>query len=466
MATTSMWRVKGWLGKVLIYAENPDKTENPAFFETPDIDESGLQRLDDVIAYAAREDKTEQHHFVSGVNVSPTTARDEMMEIKRKFEKVGGTVAYHGYQSFAPGETTPEVAHQIGVRLAEELWGSAYQVIVATHTDQGHLHNHFVLNTVSMIDGKKFYRSKSDYQAMRDMSDALCKEYGLSVIHNPKQGRTKHYGEWNAEREGKPTWRSIIKTDVDEAITQATSTKQFFQNLKNLGYEIKSGADISVRPPGKERFFRLVRNFGNDYSEEAIKKRVLSQMVPQLTISKQDYKIPEQTKLPSIPKGTIVGLYRHYCFLFGVYKNKGAPRMPFALREEHRHFDAIVEDEKLLNRESIETALDLTTFKESREDYIATLTGERKRLQALDRKTNGGKTPDSPNPRITEINEYLKALRKEVRQCKRIAERSVTLAEKLSLIEQPGIPTNRKEVRHGRNRAGNRTTHTDHAHGH
>lgn len=113
---------------------------------------------------------------------------------------------------------------------------------------------------------------------MRAESDTLCREFGLSVIDQPKQGRSKHYGEWKAEREGKPTWRSLIKSDVDEAIDKATSTRQFFQNLKNLGYEIKLGKDISVRPPGKERFFRLERNFGENYTEEAIKRRILSRI--------------------------------------------------------------------------------------------------------------------------------------------------------------------------------------------
>ena len=147
--------VNGWLGKVLIYIENPDKTENPDFFEKQDMDGKEAQGLSDVIEYAVQQQKTGKtvesegetvmRQVVSGVNCSPSTARDEMIAVKKRFGKEGGTVAYHGYQSFAPGEATPELAHEIGLALAKKLWGEKYQVLVATHLDkENHLHNHFV----------------------------------------------------------------------------------------------------------------------------------------------------------------------------------------------------------------------------------------------------------------------------------------------------------------------------------
>ena len=162
MATTSIWRVKGWLGKVVVYVENPDKTANPAFVERKDLSDQQLQGLSDVIEYAANCNKTQAadeqsdvlYSFVSGVNCNPGNARDEMIAVKKRFGKENGTVAYHGYQSFAPGEATPELAHKIGLKLVERLWGERYQVLVTTHLDkESHLHNHFVVNTVSFIDG-------------------------------------------------------------------------------------------------------------------------------------------------------------------------------------------------------------------------------------------------------------------------------------------------------------------------
>jgi len=194
MATTSIWRVKGWLGKVVVYVENPDKTTNPKFFTDKDMAEQDGQELSDVIRYAVNSRKTQKadnedcavvHRFVSGINCSPSTARDEMLAVKKRFGKESGTVAYHGYQSFAPGEATPELAHEIGVKLATRLWGDRYQVIIATHLDkENHLHNHFVVNTVSFADGIKYHRTKKDYHEMQTVSDELCREYGLSVIEH------------------------------------------------------------------------------------------------------------------------------------------------------------------------------------------------------------------------------------------------------------------------------------------
>ena len=285
-ATTSLWRIDGWLGHVVVYIENPDKTENPAFYEKPDMTDEQAQSLADVIEYAVNSDKTEKQpredtevlqRFVSGVNCFPGTAREEMMAVKRRYGKENGTVAYHGYQSFAPGEATPEIAHEIGVKLAQRLWGDRYQVLVATHLDhKNHLHNHFVINTVSFVDGIKFHRTAEDYRAMRETSDALCREYGLSVIEKPQRGKAQHYGEWRAEKEGRPTWKSAIKDDIDEAIRQSMTERQFWAYLQSHRYQYKIGKDISVRPPGKERFVRLARNLGEDYTLARIRERIIS----------------------------------------------------------------------------------------------------------------------------------------------------------------------------------------------
>ena len=148
------------------------------------------------------------------------------------------------------------MAHEIGIQLAKRLWGERFQVIVATHLDkENHLHNHFVVNTVSFADGLRYHRTEKDYYDMQKASDELCREYGLSVIENPKRGKSKQYGEWRAEREGKPTWRSLIKADVDKAIAESMTDRQFFYHLRSQGYEIKMGKDISVKPPGQGTLF-------------------------------------------------------------------------------------------------------------------------------------------------------------------------------------------------------------------
>lgn len=133
---------------------------------------------------------------------------------------------------------------------------------------------------------------------MQTVSDELYREYGLSVIENPQYGKGKQYGEWRTEQEQRPTWRGLIRADIDEAIRQSMTERQFFDNLRKKGYEIKIGKDISVRPPGKERFVRLIRNFGEDYSIEQIRRRILSQARPE----KMQSEPPRKVICASLPR--------------------------------------------------------------------------------------------------------------------------------------------------------------------
>ena len=215
MATTSIWRVNGWLGKVLIYIENPDKTENPDFFEKQDMDGKEAQGLSDVIEYAVQQQKTGKavesegetvmRQFVSGVNCSPSTARDEMIAVKKRFGKEDGTVAYHGYQSFAPGEATPELAHEIGLALAKKLWGEKYQVLVATHLDrENHLHNHFVVNTVSFVDGIKYHRTEQDYSICRGNPTGCAGSMGCLSLKIPSGENPSTTGNGGPSRKAAP----------------------------------------------------------------------------------------------------------------------------------------------------------------------------------------------------------------------------------------------------------------------
>lgn len=282
MAVTSLWRVRGYIGKVLLYAENPDKTANPETI--PSAADANREALEDVIAYAGREAATNRRQLVTGVNCTAGTARSEMIAVKKRFRKEDGTIAYHGYQSFREGEVTPEQAHRIGIRLAEELWGERYQVLVATHVDkESHIHSHFVINTVSFVDGRKFYRSNEDYARMREVSDRLCREYGLSVVRRP-EGRRENYSAWSAEKNGKPTNRSLIRADIDRAIAASLTTAEFFQTLANMGYELKltteSGKALqrpSLRPQGSARFYRFDR-LGAEYTLDTIESRILERI--------------------------------------------------------------------------------------------------------------------------------------------------------------------------------------------
>ena len=350
-------------------------------------------------------------------------------------------MAYHGYQSFAPGEASPVLVHEIGLRLAKQLWGEKYQVIVATHLDkENHLHSHFVVNTVSFVDGIKYHRTAKDYHDMQAASDALCREYGLSVIKNPGQGRSKHYGEWRAEQEGRPTWRGIIRTEIDEIIRQSMTERQFFENLRRRGYEVKAGKDISVRPPRKERFVRLERNFSPAYSIEGIRARILSQRSPERPMPEPPAKLRYaryKGSFRAVPRATgFRALYFHYCYLLGIFpKNrpKSNKRLHFLLREDLIKLDAISEEMKLLAGHRIDTGEQLFSYQDSLTGKIEALTADRKELYRKQR-TVAVKSDDTGlaevKASIAALSKELAALRREVKLCDDIAARSGVMREK------------------------------------
>ena len=289
MATTSLWRVtskkNAAIHQLVDYVTNEKKTIE-RFQDT----DNGAKSIESLIDYAMREDATSDpmrgsvdkeddvlvNRYVSGVNCDPDNAVTEFQIVKDHYDKKGGTLAYHGYQSFAPGEATPEMAHEIGVKLANEIWGDNYQVVVCTHLDKSsHLHNHFVVNTVGFKDGIKYRRTDKDYWDFRKASDRLCREHGLSTIEK-SQGKRKDRTEWEAEKSGDPTWKDIIRSDVDNAISKVDSYRDLLAELRRMEYEIKDGKYLSVRPKGRERFFRLERQLGEEYSKESIQKRLQS----------------------------------------------------------------------------------------------------------------------------------------------------------------------------------------------
>ena len=470
MATTSIWAVKGWLGKVVLYIENPDKTDNPKFYRQEELTDVQTQSLSDVIDYAVRAEKTTVtpddesamvvRQFISGINCLPSTARDEMLAVKKRFGKEDGVIAYHGYQSFAPGEATPELAHEIGVKLAQRLWGEGYQVLVATHLDKAnHLHSHFVVNSVSFVDGIKYHRTRKDYHDMQTVSDELCREYGLSVIEQPQQGRGKQYGEWRAEQEQRPTWRGLIRSEIDELLRQSVTERQFYDLLRQKGYEVKFGKDISVRPPGKERFVRLARNFGEAYTAEAIRQRILHQPLPHPMRENAPQK---PTKIYRVRSGwrrtgKVTGfraLYFYYCYKLGIFSKdrpQNRARLHFLLREDLLQLNHISQEVQLLARHRIDTAGQLALYKEKQEVNIRALSAERRVLQnALRTKAvrNSPEQADAHRAQIRELSERLKALRREVHLCDDIAARSGGMAEKLKAVREDGQNQTKEEQQH------------------
>lgn len=480
MAVTSIWSVKGWLGKVVIYVENPEKTMDPGSVGWQGTTEEGRQGLSDVIAYAVNEEKTRRkeaavetgggkngreeenrladegealmQQYVTGINCTPSTARMEMMAVKKRYGKDTGIMAFHGYQSFAPGECTPAMAHEIGVKLAKELWGSRFQILVATHLDKAnHLHNHFVVNSVSFKDGMRYHRTNQDYRDMRRASDQLCREYGLSVVEKKKRGRTKHYGEWKAGQEGKPTYMGLVKEDVDDAVRSARTEKQFYHYLKEKGYSIKSGKDITVRPEGRERGLKLARNFGEEYTIEAIRRRILRQA--EKTRDKDPAVPAEKRKKIYIVKkcssrrtkkiGGLRGMYLRYCYLLGILPKNRPPKPPremhFLLREDLIKLKTISEETRLLCHHRIDTAEQLFSLKEELKAQMDRLVDERRSLRMKSHSIRDEGELANVKAGIPELTGRIGELRKELKLCDGIVMRSGVIGQKMETIRQERV---------------------------
>lgn len=173
MATTNIWKIGSRLDRVIKYTTDEEKTT---------LSKDEYSNLHNVIEYAGNSSKTEEKLYVSGINCCPDTSYDEMIITKKAWNKTSGNLGYHAFQSFAEGEVSPLLAHEIGIKLAEEMWGDRFEVVVSTHLNTKHIHNHFVINSVSFKDGKKYYDNRESYAELRHLSDELCKEYGLSYL--------------------------------------------------------------------------------------------------------------------------------------------------------------------------------------------------------------------------------------------------------------------------------------------
>lgn len=448
MAVTAIWDVTDRLDRVIDYAANPEKTENPNF-TSPDF--QGLRK---VLDYTQQDVKTEKQFYVTGLNCDAATACQQMGRTKRQYQKQDGIMAFHGYQAFAPGEATPETAHAIGVKLAKELWGDRFEVVVSTHLDKQHLHNHFVLNSVSFKDGKRYYDNNATYALMRKTSDRLCREHALSVIENPQRGKSKHYAEWKAEREGKPTWRGLIREDVDQAIAVAMTFTQFIAALRKEGYEVKTGVKhLAVRPLGKERFVRL-KTLGDDYTEEAIKRRILQNRTPQRPPRLLEPKRKRCTfKGHFHPKSNrkltgLQALYFHYLYKMGILpKPRASPRRThFLLREDLRYLNELTAQTKLLCKNHISSKEQLVAYRSSVEEEMSALSTARKSLYNRIRRCGDEKQVTACKEQITGLTRQISQLRKEVKLCTGILSRSREMQEKLSRIKQEEIQQ-RKEAK-------------------
>lgn len=386
---------------------------------------SAASSLEEAVDYARDRGKTECGVFESAIGCTLETAYRDMRANKERWGQMGGVQGYHLVQSFAEGELTPELAHRIGLELAERLLHGQYPAVVATHLNTHCLHNHIVWDSVAMDTGRKYRSSaKTYYTGVRAESDRLCRQYGLSVIESPESERgKKQYGKWMAEQNGKPTWRTAIRQDVDGAIAASLTWRQFVKALEGQGYELRMQRKYpTLKPPGKERCVRF-KTLGKQYTPEAIRMRIL---YPRRGTKRQAVPRVQCARLrtrgrPVCGLTGLRALYYRYLYELGALPKK--PVYPgYAVRQDIRKLDQYVEQMRFLLRHGIDSREQLAEYRKPLLDEIAALTKERHGLYRS--------APDSP--RIGQITARLKVLRKESRMCGRIEKHSVEIGQRLT----------------------------------
>ena len=382
--------------------------------------------LQDALDYAANRDKTEQSCFESSYACTLETAFTDMRQTKERWHKSGGVQGYHLVQSFAAGEVSPELAHQIAKELADRVLGGRYEYVIGTHLNTGHIHSHIVWNSVSCVDGKK-YRSnyKSYVTEIRAVSDELCRKYKLSVIDTENSNHVaKPYAEWLAEKNGQPTWRTAIRQDVDEAIQQSLTWRQFLNALERKGYEVRMGRKYPVlRPPAKERFVRF-KTLGKRYTPEAIQTRILYPRSYRPYVENQPTIQHGRLRSGKKPCRKLTGLralYYRYLYELGALPRKPS-RSSYAVRQDAYKLDQRIRQMEFLSKHNIDTLAQLETHRQTLQTEIGQLLTKRKQLPKN----------DDVQSQCESVNTALKQLRQEERLCRKIAEHSIEVQQHLT----------------------------------
>ncbi|MEE0866631.1 MAG: relaxase/mobilization nuclease domain-containing protein [Clostridia bacterium] len=358
--------------------------------------------LQAVINYGKNGDKTENGILVSSVNCSVETAYDEMALTKKFFHKEDAILGYHIIQSFKGNEVSPKLANQIGKELAEELWGDKYQVVICTHINKENVHNHMIVNSVSFIDGIKYHNSKAQIAFLKETSDRLCLNYGLSIVDTPKANKEREFRQKNIDyfsHTDKKMQRIII--DIDEAIKSAKKYSDFKLILKSKGYEnIKdSGKYLSLKTPYYSRNVRINRAFGEKYSVECIKERIYGYLKEDLPPA-QNYKNKYYKKIYTGPKinkfllktSSFYRLYVHYLYFFGILpaKNEYIELSPDYYKQKRKN-NMIFEELNFLARHSFTSIAKITKYKENLENKLPELKGKRELLWRRHKSTDTNK---------------------------------------------------------------------------
>lgn len=392
MATTSLWHIKGQLCDLIDYVENPDKTELT----------SDMKNFVNVFSYDINPNKTNNQQFVTAINCKKEIALEQMILTKKQFNKEDKYIAWHGYQSFKPDEVTPELCHEIGVKLAKQMWGDRFQVIVSTHLDKDHLHNHFCFNSVSFLDGKKYNYSKREMQRLRDTSDLICKEYGLTVIATDNKSKAPSRTLYFAEKNNEPTKYNLMRTAIDEAIQISPAPKEFVKIMRKKGYIVNVNSErkyVTIRSVNDSRNTRL-KTLGENYDWNSIVEQINTQDGFTLFPAYKEFNRERKTKYIKPQKYVFKGsfkavkkvtglkaLYLYYCYRLG-YLPKKKQHKPLSpeMKEAWRKIDKISNQVRLISKYTLNNTDDVQNLISNNKEQIELITNQRNKIYNMLRR--------------------------------------------------------------------------------
>ena len=392
--------------------------------------------LNGLIEYVMNGDKTDEMKYVSGVNCLPETAYEEMIATKNRFNKgKERIIGYHLIQSFKEGEVTPEVAHEIGLEYVNEVFGKDFEVVVATHLNTDNVHNHIVINSVSLKTGKKFY----DYHASRDylriVSDCICQYYGLSVLEDKIW---KHKGAYKRFAKENP-YMQMVKSDVDRCLAEALYEKDFSKRLEKLGYSYSNTYEqgLVIIDNTRNRKVYLQKFYGDNYSHDKVIDRILDYKNKNIArygkkykMSKEEYikmlEIKRKNEIKKLPL-----LYILFCLLLKIdplpakmdFENARVP-VTKAMRIELKYMNELSRQAVLLNKNKIGSLDDLNAFRTKLEDKARTLKGTRESLQRKKRKSTNQEVITKFDEELKTLAPKIKKLNTDIQNCYKIEKRT------------------------------------------
>ena len=427
------------LKEVIEYAENPDKTTARDY-----VDDD----LFKVIQYAENDNKTDRRLYIDTINCSKRNAYAEMAAVQKRFGSRGEIVAWHGFQSFAEGEVTPEEAFEIGKETARRMWGSKYQVVITLHTNTGNLHCHFICNPISHIDGSRFQNKIYNHRRLREISDEVCRERGKSVLEHSNFYGGKHRNEYWAEKKGHPSHRGMLKEDLEYCLDNSGSWEDFQNQMHGLGYQI-DWSRMSVKAKDWDRAVRLNRL---GYTAEDMEARFDKNWRehPNFSLEVWNYHLPKKRKsafLSSIAHDlgwNLAHTYRAEEMLIDLVfliiiealrlldTAKNAVILSVELRHCLKDIEQFISDYKFLQDNGIRTFSQLDGFITKTENEINGFERKRNLLRnKVRRETDKAVLAENKAERSEITREHIVPLRKRLNKAKGIREISPHLCELL-----------------------------------